>query len=123
MPERRFPSPWTAEETDACFTVRDANGGRSPTFTARTNRDAGRRPSSPGGGGRAAHPRRGPAHRRQHRQAAGAAPQAADLNVVVGAVDAGVMMRAVMLWLLLHYQRIPSLRNARGYCARKWMSS
>jgi hypothetical protein len=25
-PERRFPPPWTAEETDACFTVRDANG-------------------------------------------------------------------------------------------------
>jgi hypothetical protein len=26
LPERRFPSPWTAEETDACFIVRDANG-------------------------------------------------------------------------------------------------
>jgi Resolvase, N terminal domain len=50
-------------------------------------------------------------------------PQAADLSVVVGAVDAGVMMRAMMLWLLLHYQRILGLRNARGYCARKWMSS
>jgi hypothetical protein len=23
MPERRFPPPWTAEETDACFIVRD----------------------------------------------------------------------------------------------------
>jgi hypothetical protein len=23
---RRFPSPWIAEETDACFIVRDANG-------------------------------------------------------------------------------------------------
>jgi len=23
---RRFPSPWTAEETEACFIVRDANG-------------------------------------------------------------------------------------------------
>jgi hypothetical protein len=23
---RRFPPPWTAEETDACFIVRDANG-------------------------------------------------------------------------------------------------
>jgi len=42
----------------------------------------------------------------------GAAPQAADLNVVVGAVDAGVMMQAMMLWLLLHYQRILDLRNA-----------
>jgi hypothetical protein len=26
MPERRFPPPWTIEETDACFIVRDANG-------------------------------------------------------------------------------------------------
>jgi hypothetical protein len=26
MSSRRFPPPWTAEETDACFTVRDANG-------------------------------------------------------------------------------------------------
>jgi hypothetical protein len=24
--EGRFPPPWTAEETDACFIVRDANG-------------------------------------------------------------------------------------------------
>jgi hypothetical protein len=23
---RRFPPPWTAEETSACFIVRDANG-------------------------------------------------------------------------------------------------
>jgi nitrogen regulatory protein P-II 2 len=42
----------------------------------------------------------------------GAAPQAADLSVVVGAVSAGVMMQAMMLWLLLHYQRILGLRNA-----------
>ncbi len=27
MPERRrFPIPWTVEETDACFIVRDAGG-------------------------------------------------------------------------------------------------
>jgi hypothetical protein len=26
MPERRFPSPWSVEESHACFTVRDANG-------------------------------------------------------------------------------------------------
>jgi hypothetical protein len=26
MPQRRFPPPWTVEETDACFIVRDANG-------------------------------------------------------------------------------------------------
>jgi hypothetical protein len=25
-PARRFPPPWSAEETDACFIVRDANG-------------------------------------------------------------------------------------------------
>ena len=25
-PARRFPPPWTAEEADACFVVRDANG-------------------------------------------------------------------------------------------------
>ena len=29
---RRFPPPWTTEETDACFIVRDANGRRSPTL-------------------------------------------------------------------------------------------
>ena len=26
MPERSFPPPWTVEETNACFIVRDANG-------------------------------------------------------------------------------------------------
>jgi hypothetical protein len=26
VPDRRFPPPWTAEETDACFFVRDHNG-------------------------------------------------------------------------------------------------
>jgi hypothetical protein len=26
MPERRFPPPWTVEELDACFVVREANG-------------------------------------------------------------------------------------------------
>jgi hypothetical protein len=26
MPHCRFPPPWSAEETDACFIVRDANG-------------------------------------------------------------------------------------------------
>jgi hypothetical protein len=26
MPPRRFPPPWTVEETDACFIVRDGNG-------------------------------------------------------------------------------------------------
>ena len=26
MPQGRFPPPWSAEETDACYIVRDANG-------------------------------------------------------------------------------------------------
>jgi hypothetical protein len=26
LPQRRFPPPWSVEETDACFIVRDANG-------------------------------------------------------------------------------------------------
>jgi hypothetical protein len=26
VPERRFPPPWSVDETDACFIVRDANG-------------------------------------------------------------------------------------------------
>jgi hypothetical protein len=26
LPERRFPSPWSVEELDACFIVRDHNG-------------------------------------------------------------------------------------------------
>jgi hypothetical protein len=26
LPERRFPPPWSAEETDACYIVRDAYG-------------------------------------------------------------------------------------------------
>ena len=25
MPERRFPPPWSADETDACYIVRDHN--------------------------------------------------------------------------------------------------
>jgi hypothetical protein len=26
MPDRRFPAPWTIEETEACFIVRNNNG-------------------------------------------------------------------------------------------------
>ena len=26
LPERRFPPPWIAEETDACFIIRDHTG-------------------------------------------------------------------------------------------------
>jgi hypothetical protein len=44
MPEsRRFPPPWTVEETAPCFIVRDAE--RSPS--ARTNRDGVQPPRSP----------------------------------------------------------------------------
>jgi hypothetical protein len=28
MPERRFPSPWSFEELDACFVVTDSAGDR-----------------------------------------------------------------------------------------------
>ena len=28
MAERRFPAPWSVEETDACFIVRDVTGRR-----------------------------------------------------------------------------------------------
>jgi hypothetical protein len=61
--------PWTTEETDACFTVRDAAGRRWPTCTSRRSPDDGRRPTC------------SPATRRgvgsELRQAAGAAAQAA----------------------------------------------
>jgi hypothetical protein len=46
-----------AEETDACFTVRDANG--QALAYVYFEEEPGRRA--------AAHPRRGPAHLRQHR--------------------------------------------------------
>jgi hypothetical protein len=63
---RCFPPPWSADETDACFIVRDANGqaARLRLFRGRAGTPRG---------GQAAHTRRGPAHRRQHRQAAGGA--------------------------------------------------
>ena len=69
MPERRFPPPWSVEETDACFIVRDANGqALAYVYFEGEPADARRRTSSPA---------RGPAHRGQHRQAAGAAARAA----------------------------------------------
>jgi hypothetical protein len=66
MPERRFPPPWSVEETAPCFIVRDANGQALAFIYCED--EPGRRAD-----GQAADPRRGPAHRRQHRQAAGAA--------------------------------------------------
>ena len=40
---RRFPPPWTVEETDACFIVRDANGQALACvyFEDRGSRDGG----------------------------------------------------------------------------------
>jgi len=42
VPQRRFPPPWSAEETDACFIVRDAQraGARVPLFRGRAGRRA-----------------------------------------------------------------------------------
>jgi hypothetical protein len=69
MPERRrFPPPWSFEETEPCFIVRDAN---REALAYVYFQDAQGRQS----GGAPAHPRRGPAHLCQHRQAAGAAQQ------------------------------------------------
>jgi hypothetical protein len=48
---RRFPPPWSVDEQEACFIVRDAN---RQALTLRLFRGEGA------------------AHRRQHRQAAGA---------------------------------------------------
>jgi hypothetical protein len=63
---RRFPPPWSAEETDSCFIVRDANG--QALAYVYFEGEPGRRAAA-----KLAHPRRGPAHRGEHRQAAGAA--------------------------------------------------
>ena len=56
---RRFPPPWSVEETDACFIVRDANG--QALAYVYFEEEPGRRAAA-----QAAHPRRGPADRRQH---------------------------------------------------------
>jgi hypothetical protein len=32
MPERRFPPPWTVEELEACFIVKDASGQKLGYF-------------------------------------------------------------------------------------------
>jgi hypothetical protein len=54
---RRFPPPWTLDETNnACFIIRDANGRALAHVYFE---------DEPGpGGGQAPHPRRGPAHGR-----------------------------------------------------------
>ena len=63
---RRFPPPWTAEETDACFIVRDASG--QALAYVYFEEEPGRT-----SGGEATDPRRGAADRGQHRKAAGGA--------------------------------------------------
>jgi hypothetical protein len=40
---RRFPPPWPAEETEACFIVRDHNG--QALSISRKNRAGGLRPT------------------------------------------------------------------------------
>jgi hypothetical protein len=62
---RRFPPPWTVEETAPCFIVRDANK-QSLAFVFCED-EPGRRAATKLLTGR------GLADRRQHRQAAGAA--------------------------------------------------
>ena len=65
MPERRrFPIPWTVEETDACFIIRDA-GGQALAYVYFED-EPGRRSA-------ASLLTRGAARCGQHRQAAGAA--------------------------------------------------
>ena len=71
--ERRFPPPWTTEETDGCFIVKDRNGQKLAYADERPHtysRDEARR-----------------AHSRQYRQAAGAAEPVSEdkRGVTVGA--------------------------------------
>jgi hypothetical protein len=67
---RRFPPPWSIDEhKDACFIVKDATG--HALAYVYFEEEPGRRPAAH------LHPRRGPADRRQHRQAAGASAAAA----------------------------------------------
>ena len=56
MPQRRFPPPWSAEETEACFIVRDAKG--QALAYVYFEEEPGPR------GGQAAHARRGSLARR-----------------------------------------------------------
>jgi hypothetical protein len=43
MPSRRFPPPWSVEELEACFVVRDASGQKLGYFYY--EEEFGRRPS------------------------------------------------------------------------------
>jgi hypothetical protein len=59
MPARRFPPPWTVEEKDACFIVRDKNG-QALAYVYYEN-EPGRRTAA-----KSADERRGAAHRREY---------------------------------------------------------
>jgi hypothetical protein len=63
---RRFPPPWSVEETDTCFVVRDANGHALAYVHFEDERGEVCGGSSPS-------PRRGAAGCGEHRQAVGAA--------------------------------------------------
>jgi hypothetical protein len=45
MAPHRFPLPWTAEEHDTCFIVKDHTGLNWPTCTLKLSPTAGRRQS------------------------------------------------------------------------------
>ena len=42
---RRFPPPWTAVETDACFIVKDRKGQALAYVFSKTSRAGARRPT------------------------------------------------------------------------------
>jgi hypothetical protein len=63
---RRFPPPWSVEELDACFVLRDANG---ETVLR-------------GSGRQVAQQRRGAKDRSEYRQAAGAVAEHAEKKAV-----------------------------------------
>jgi hypothetical protein len=64
MPERRFPPPWSVDEQEACCIVRANRQALAYVYFEEERGTPGGSPF--------AHPRRGPAHRRQHHQAVGA---------------------------------------------------
>jgi hypothetical protein len=41
MPERQFPPPWSVEELDSCFVVKDLNGQALPTCISKRSLFAG----------------------------------------------------------------------------------
>jgi hypothetical protein len=69
MTDRRFPPPWSADETDPCFIVRDANGQALAYIYLED--EPGRRSAA-----KLLSRRRSAADGGQHRQASGAAEAA-----------------------------------------------